>query len=547
MDQNKRGGARLGQSSRRPRKPRRKWRDLTGRQKALRIAIVVAVVAVVIAVGVAAASKMLFVKPQVPTVEQPQTEGEDMELVGPKLSGDRKENFFTFLVIGRDTGGGGNTDTILLAAYDVDNQNLNVMSIPRDTMVNVSWDIKKINSVYNMYGGGDDGIEALGNEVSQLVGFVPDYQVVVEWEAVGELVDAIGGVYFDVPIDMNYEDPAQDLHIHVNKGYQLLDGDKAMQVIRYRHDNWVNGKQKGYPNGDLGRIETQQAFLKAVVEQCLQFKNITRIGELAEVFNKNVTTNLTVNNLLWFGQQAVLGNEKSGDALEMDNVNFMTMPNEGKYVWSRTYHNEQSYVVPLEEELIEMVNTYFNPYLEELTDKELDIMSVDENGNIHSTTGTVEDSKAGSGGSSSSGSSSSSHSSSGSSSGSSGSSSSSGSGSSGNSNSSSSGSHEQQESRPSATPSHEPSTEPETSVSTTPDDQTTVTQPSQQPEEDGASVPSEAPEQGGTETTPPAEAPVEQPETPASTTASDSGEGGGAGETVTESTGETVLPPEAYE
>ena len=396
MDQNKRGGARLGQSgsSGHGKKPRRKWRDLTGQQKLLRIAMIVAAVAVVIAIGVAVAGKMLFVKPTIPTVEQPKTSDEELELVGPKLSGDRKENFFTFLVIGRDTGGGGNTDTILLAAYDVDNQQLNVMSIPRDTMVNVSWDIKKINSVYNMYGGGDEGIEALGDEVSQLVGFVPDYQVIVEWEAVGELVDAIGGVYFDVPIDMNYEDPTQDLHIHVDKGYQHLDGDKAMQVIRYRHDNMINGVMKGYPNGDLGRIETQQAFLKAVVEQCLQIQNITRIGELAEVFNKNVTTNLSVNNLLWFGQQAVLGNEKNGEPLDMDNVNFMTMPNEGKYVWSRTYHNEQSYVVPLEEKLIEMVNTYFNPYLEDIRLDQLDLMSVNDDGSLSSTSGHVEDAKA---------------------------------------------------------------------------------------------------------------------------------------------------------
>ncbi|HIW93302.1 MAG TPA: LCP family protein [Candidatus Flavonifractor merdipullorum] len=537
MDQNKRGGARLGQSgsSGHGKKPRRKWRDLTGQQKLLRIAMIVAAVAVVIAIGVAVAGKMLFVKPTIPTVEQPKTSDEELELVGPKLSGDRKENFFTFLVIGRDTGGGGNTDTILLAAYDVDNQQLNVMSIPRDTMVNVSWDIKKINSVYNMYGGGDEGIEALGDEVSQLVGFVPDYQVIVEWEAVGELVDAIGGVYFDVPIDMNYEDPTQDLHIHVDKGYQHLDGDKAMQVIRYRHDNMINGVMKGYPNGDLGRIETQQAFLKAVVEQCLQIQNITRIGELAEVFNKNVTTNLSVNNLLWFGQQAVLGNEKNGEPLDMDNVNFMTMPNEGKYVWSRTYHNEQSYVVPLEEELIEMVNTYFNPYLDELTSNELDIMSVDENGRLHSTSGTVEDTKAASAsGSSSSGSSSGS----------------SGSGSSGSS-SGSSNKNDTQTSKPSSTPSQKPSTTPEpvesatSEPSQTPDSGETQ-QPSQTPEGGGSTQPSETPSQPPESSEPPAQ-PTSQPETPSNEVPA-GGESGSTGENViAEEGGETVLPPEAYE
>ena len=155
--------------------------------------------------------------------------------VRPRVSGERKsKDFYTVLVLGRDTGGGGNTDTMLLASYDVTNQKATVMSIPRDTMVNVPWDVKKINSVYNYYGGGDKGIKALYKEISQLVGFEPDYQVVVEWEAVGAIVEAIGGVYFDVPYNMDYHDQYQDLVIEQEKGYRKLNGDDAMQVIRWR-------------------------------------------------------------------------------------------------------------------------------------------------------------------------------------------------------------------------------------------------------------------------------------------------------------------------
>ena len=117
-------------------------------------------------------------------------------------------------------------------------------------MVNVSWDIKKINSVYNTYGGGDRGIQALYKEISQLVGFEPDYQVIVEWEAVGEIVDAMGGVWFDVPRNMNYDDPLQNLHIHQRKAIALLTGEDAMEVLRYRHDNRKNGVTLGYPEGD---------------------------------------------------------------------------------------------------------------------------------------------------------------------------------------------------------------------------------------------------------------------------------------------------------
>lgn len=480
---------------------------MTARERALRVLIIVAVVLAILLASAAAAVKLLFVKPTIPnTPSLPVSSAEqDLNIPGPKTSGDRKENFFTFLVIGRDTGGGGNTDTLMLAAYDVNNQKLNVMSIPRDTMVNVSWDIKKINSVYNMYGGGDEGIEALCAELSQLVGFVPDYQIVVEWDAVGELVDAIGGVYFDVPIDMNYDDPAQDLHIHINKGYQHLDGEQAMGVVRYRHDNMINGKMKGYPNGDLGRIETQQAFLTAVIEQCLQFQNITKIKELARIFNENVTTNLSVNNLLWFGQQAVLGNEKDGSKLDMDNVNFVTMPNEGVYVWSRSYGNKQSYVVPVADELVELVNESFNPYLEDLTDQELDIMGVDENGRIYSSTGYLEDKKANSSG---------------------GSSSSSGSSSSGNSGSSS---------KPSSTP--KPSAEPvETPVvSSTPSEEPVVT-----------TAPSTTPDGGTTEptTTPEPETPTTEP-TAAPTAAPTTAPTPPPAPTTAPPEGEVVLPPEA--
>ena len=282
-----------------PKKPSR----LTRQQKILvAVAVVLALVLVVVV-----ACQSLFVRPELPGKD---TDAEKEQIdygegVRPKSSGERKsEDYYTVLILGRDTGGGGNTDTMLLASYDVTNQKATVMSIPRDTMVNIPYDIKRINAVYNYGGGGDAGIQALYKEISQLVGFEPDYQIVVEWEAVGEIVDAMGGVWFDVPRDMNYDDPYQDLHIHQEKGYRLLSGDDAMQVLRYRHDN---NMKYGYPDGDLGRIKTQQAFLQAVVEQMLQVKNITKINQFAKVFEKNVETDLSFSNLCWFGQQCWAG------------------------------------------------------------------------------------------------------------------------------------------------------------------------------------------------------------------------------------------------
>ena len=371
----------------RPKKPKKPSR-LTRQQKLL---IAVAVVLAIVLIAVVACQS-LFVRPDLPEKNADADSGTQEEEIDwgegtrPRSDGERKsQDYYTVLILGRDTGGGGNTDTMLLASYDVTNQKATVMSIPRDTMVNVSWDIKRINSVYNYYGGGDRGIQYLYKEIAQLVGFEPDYQVVVEWDAVGQIVDAMGGVWFDVPRNMNYDDPYQDLHIHQEKGYRLLTGDDAMQVLRYRHDNDM---RYGYPDGDLGRIKTQQAFLTAMVDQLLQIKNVTKINQFIQVFQNNVETDLSFQNILWFAQQAILG------GLSMENVEFVTMPNRTASCWSRTYHNYQSYVVPSANELLELVNTKLSPYTEVFTLSDLDIMSVNSDGSIISSTGHVEDSRA---------------------------------------------------------------------------------------------------------------------------------------------------------
>ena len=371
----------------RPKKPKKPSR-LTRQQKLL---IAVAVVLAIVLIAVVACQS-LFVRPDLPDKNADADSGTQEEEIDwgegtrPRSDGERKsQDYYTVLILGRDTGGGGNTDTMLLASYDVTNQKATVMSIPRDTMVNVSWDIKRINSVYNYYGGGDRGIQYLYKEIAQLVGFEPDYQEVVEWDAVGQIVDAMGGVWFDVPRNMNYDDPYQDLHIHQEKGYRLLTGDDAMQVLRYRHDNDM---RYGYPDGDLGRIKTQQAFLTAMVDQLLQIKNVTKINQFIQVFQNNVETDLSFQNILWFAQQAILG------GLSMENVEFVTMPNRTASCWSRTYHNYQSYVVPSADELLELVNTKLSPYTEVFTLSDLDIMSVNSDGSISSSTGHVEDSRA---------------------------------------------------------------------------------------------------------------------------------------------------------
>ena len=360
--------------------------------------------AAVLAVSVTAVAawQSVFVRPDLSAEKEPLAtvdpdtgETEEVEEIDwgegtrPRSEGERKsQDYYTVLILGRDTGGGGNTDTMLLASYDVTNQKATVMSIPRDTMVNVSWDIKKINSVYSYYGGGDRGIQYLYKEISQLVGFEPDFQVVVEWEAVGQIVDAMGGVWFDVPRNMDYDDPLQNLSIHINKGYQLLNGQQAMGVVRFRKG------ANGYATGDLGRIETQQAFLKAVVEQLLKVENVTKIQDFIRVFQENVITDLSYQNIFWFAKAAIVG------GLKVENVNFVTMPNVSTSAYSFStsklngHYSEQSYVVPKASELLELVNTSLSPYVEVFSKSDLDIMTVNSDGSVSSSTGHVEDANA---------------------------------------------------------------------------------------------------------------------------------------------------------
>ncbi len=299
----------------------------------------------------------------------------DIEAIQPKVGGERRsEDIYTILIFGSDTTSG-LTDTMMVATYDVTNQKATVVSLPRDTLINSSArpniSAKKLNAVYNVYGQGERGIEALRNEVSELVGFAPDYYVQINWELVGEMVDAIGGVWFDVPRHMEYYDPYQDLNIYQEKGYRLLDGDDAMQIVRFRHSN------DGSAISDIERLNIQHSFLKAVLKQTLQIGNITRIGQLIELFNSRVNSDLAVENMLWFGQEAVLG------GLKVDDVEFCTMPH------LLGVYGQESFVYPIQSQLLTLINGSLNPFVEQVTIRQLDLMSVAPNGGLRSSTGRL--------------------------------------------------------------------------------------------------------------------------------------------------------------
>ena len=187
------------------------------------------------------------------------------------------------------------TDTIMVASYDPKSQEAALLSIPRDTFIGENRSTAtpwyKINAVYQT------GVENVLEDVRELTGLDIRYYIMVDTEALKVLVDKIGGVKFNVPIDMDYDDNKQDLHIHLKAGEQLLDGDKAEQVVRFRHNKNGTTYPSSYGEEDLGRMRTQREFLTEVAKQTLLPKNLTKIPEFIDIAKKYVETNLDFDKI----------------------------------------------------------------------------------------------------------------------------------------------------------------------------------------------------------------------------------------------------------
>lgn len=201
---------------------------------------------------------------------------------------------FKCLVLGISTDEQGAllTDTIMVASYNPNTQKATLLSIPRDSYTGTNpakaTAYQKINSIYSRKQDPQDVLDA----VNDLTGLNLEYYIIVKTEGFISLVDAIGGVTFNVPIDMDYDDPSQDLHIHLKAGEQKLDGDKAEQLVRFRHNNDGTTYPQEYGDNDLGRMRTQREFIMAVIKQTAKVENIFKLGEILDVAEKNVTTNV---------------------------------------------------------------------------------------------------------------------------------------------------------------------------------------------------------------------------------------------------------------
>lgn len=204
---------------------------------------------------------------------------------------------FKCLILGisTDQDGVDLTDTIMVASYNPNTQKASLLSIPRDTYTGKNpakaTAYEKINALYSRKHRPDETLEA----VNEITGLDIQYYVVVKTEALIKLVDVIGGVTFNVPIDMDYDDVTQDLHIHLEKGEQLLDGDKAEQLVRFRHNNDGTSYPEEYGDNDIGRMRTQREFIMQVIKQTAKPENIFKIGEILDVAQEYVITNIDFN------------------------------------------------------------------------------------------------------------------------------------------------------------------------------------------------------------------------------------------------------------
>ena len=227
-----------------------------------------------------------------------------------KILSNDKDDRINVLVLGLENT---RSDTIMIASYDTKNKTGDVISIPRDTYVDrdgfVNSGNNKINSVYTV-----KGIEGLSEIILNITGIKIDKYVTIDYDGVRAAVDSVGGVEVDVPFHMRYTDPYSDppLDINIPPGEQLIKGDRAMEFLRFRKTNYAG--YSGYSDGDLGRVEAQQGFVKAAIKKALTF----RLPLVVKEVYPHVDTDFSLMEATSLAMGSI--------GLSIENVNFHILP-----------------------------------------------------------------------------------------------------------------------------------------------------------------------------------------------------------------------------
>lgn len=267
--------------------------------------------------------------------------GEDgIDVVGP----DKGERV-NVLLLGVDSLDGDKkgirTDTMMVLSMDPKNGDSSILSIPRDSRVKIRGrkGYDKINAAH-AYGGVELSVQA----AKDLLGIPIHHYVKVDYQALYKTVDEVGGVEVDIPINMNYDDryATPQLHIHFKKGKQVLDGQEAMEFLRFRKNN---GGKTGYPRGDLQRVEVQQAFIQSLAKKVLSPSSIFNIKGYIDTFNTYVDTDMSVSEMASLGMQA--------KDIDTSDIRKETLPGKPMYI------NKISYYIPDNEEINKLVNELY--------------------------------------------------------------------------------------------------------------------------------------------------------------------------------------------
>lgn len=251
----------------------------------------------------------------------------------------KKGDVATILIAGTDRDGT-RTDTMMLLYIDRDAQKVSLLSLPRDLLTYVDGNAMKLNAVYGYGGCGKAGMQTLMNEMSDRIGFRPDGYILVDFDAVEDIVDDMGGIDFDVPCDMNYNDPAQDLSIQLKQGQQHLSGEQALWVLRYR---------SGYALADLKRVEVQRDLVKAAIDQWSSGWKLPQGVWALFTLEDGTTTDLSSRNLAWIA--------KALWSIGVSDMHMATLPGE----WNSPYY------YPYAQTGADLLNESFNPTTRTIT------------------------------------------------------------------------------------------------------------------------------------------------------------------------------------
>lgn len=257
------------------------------------------------------------------------------------------------LVMGESTG---MSDTIIACSYDPKTQEASMLSIPRDTFIGESKrnakTSDKINSIYNGGQKPENTMEA----VNELTGLEIKNYILVDTKALVELVNIIGGLEFEVPMDMKYDDYSQDLHIDLKEGWQKLTGEQVEQLVRFRHN--ANGSTYSYEYGmeDFGRMKTQRAVMVAIAKQTIKLKNIVEIKNIIDVAKKYVKSNMDLNILKDYVPYMI--------DIDTDTIKTEQLPGQAQYI------NGISFFLADEEKTKEIVEELFVSKTQEIETQE---------------------------------------------------------------------------------------------------------------------------------------------------------------------------------